>query len=679
MRKSFTFFILIAVGFQLMAQSSFEPVKRNLDYAQPGTHLMSKVDRTKAPGDVLFMEDFAGERWAATSDNGEPVPENAPEGWILGDDTGNGFNWRWDTIGARGQFTSYGGYGAGGNCAEPREAVLTPTHDNGYLMLEMDYFNSGSTCDTIYEEPMDAYIQYDAGLDFSAETAAHLIFEQANRFCCEYSAEANAWFEVSVDGGVSWSRQIVSKGEINIGVGDFGADSYYTEIDISELVVGQTDVKFRFHIKGLSHYFWIIDDVSIFAPENYDIKFVDYWNDYLSYNNEITTSENFSEGYYEYPLFLIQEYKGFHVAYVNYGGLSQANLTHRVDILRDGQVEMSFISDTIAEVAVGYQDTIDIMAEYQPEYKGKYTIAHYPVTDHVDLRPDNDTLKRGFIIGDDQVMTVDFNKASEEYSVDCHSSFDQNGDGLGFILHIPNPSFESVTPCNCNVLNGVYVYIASNSGGEFVLFENEEAMIIGSVYKIDEQNDTLIKIISTAETTLTVDDTSTVKYLPFIKDGVSEYIMDGGKFLIAFHMYGTWVGDYDCPESWDIKRVGDSGQKVSDESFVTVDKNPSKINDLDFILEGLALGLHISPPQAGVIGESEADFVKIYPNPSNGRFTISGEGEYNVQIVDVSGKVLYESKIMENETINLQALVNGVYFARLTQHENTVTKILVIN
>jgi hypothetical protein len=775
MRKTFTFFILIAVGFQLMAQKSFEPVKRNLDYAQPGTHQMSKVDRTKAPGDVLFMEDFAGERWAATSDNGEPVPENAPEGWILGDDTGNGFDWRWDTIGARGQFTSIGGFGTGANCAEPREPVLTPTLENGYLMLEMDHFNSVTTCDEIGEEPMDAYIQYDAGLDFSAETAAHVIFEQANRFCCGFGEESNAWFEVSTDGGVTWSRQIASGGNISQGLSNFGEESYNTELDISTLVAGEAAVKFRFHVKGLTHYYWIIDDVMIIAPENNDIRFLDYWNDYITYmdgstdNTTIESSEDFTEGYYEYPWFLTNEYKGFHAAYINFGGLAQTNLVHNVEIWKDGELDSAFSTTPVSSVAVGEMDTTMLQATYWPYQKGNYSIVHYPSADGIDQVPSNDTLKRFFKIGDTLVKVVDFDKVNSEISPDNWVSFDENGDGLGFRFSLPDPSlhFGDGNP-DYYIADGVMVYIAANSDEEISLFENGSAKVVAGLYKFNEADDTYTHVISSSEIILSVSDTSSIKYIPFTKNGISEYLIEGGDYLVTVNMYGTWFDAGDRLQSWNVGNVNSNIQKHALTGTVCVNSTIATGDDVGNILEGPAFALdinysgYIPPPPTyyitfkvknaddnyiegakiectggigGIrytdsIGEarfsysyghdafwvpfdykitflgydtiwetgmldftnqnynitmspvgiqnSEISDIKIYPNPSNGIFTIDGEGEYNIQIFDMAGKVILEAKAIDNELVDMQNYNKGVYVIKVFQNQRSITKSIII-
>ena len=52
----------------------------------------------------------------------------------------------------------------------------------------------------------------------------------------------------------------------------------------------------------------------------------------------------------------------------------------------------------------------------------------------------------------------------------------------------------------------------------------------------------------------------------------------------------------------------------------------------------------------------------IYPNPSNGNFTLSSEQEGNVVITDVSGKVIYSGQVVKgNNNISVNATA-GVYF-----------------
>ncbi|MFT6921163.1 MAG: hypothetical protein ACJA1C_000157 [Crocinitomicaceae bacterium] len=80
--------------------------------------------------------------------------------------------------------------------------------------------------------------------------------------------------------------------------------------------------------------------------------------------------------------------------------------------------------------------------------------------------------------------------------------------------------------------------------------------------------------------------------------------------------------------------------------------------------------------------------VDIYPNPSNGKFTIEVTdlplGTLNVQVVDARGRVLLTtSKVLTNGNgnveINIQDVEAGIYFVNLTAGDNHVTERIVIS
>lgn len=71
------------------------------------------------------------------------------------------------------------------------------------------------------------------------------------------------------------------------------------------------------------------------------------------------------------------------------------------------------------------------------------------------------------------------------------------------------------------------------------------------------------------------------------------------------------------------------------------------------------------------------DFV-IFPNPSNGIFTVSGLNEFmNLCLFDISGKLLFDTNILNKKIINLNltSLSSGVYIIR---HNNKSKKMMII-
>lgn len=75
--------------------------------------------------------------------------------------------------------------------------------------------------------------------------------------------------------------------------------------------------------------------------------------------------------------------------------------------------------------------------------------------------------------------------------------------------------------------------------------------------------------------------------------------------------------------------------------------------------------------------------VTIYPNPSNGNFTLAIEefkdSEYNLNIIDVTGKTVHSELIYSSQsTINLNKVSKGIYFVQLSDGSNKVVKRIVI-
>jgi hypothetical protein len=74
--------------------------------------------------------------------------------------------------------------------------------------------------------------------------------------------------------------------------------------------------------------------------------------------------------------------------------------------------------------------------------------------------------------------------------------------------------------------------------------------------------------------------------------------------------------------------------------------------------------------------------INLYPNPSNGRFklVISTEEseEYDVEIINIQGKVIFESKIINEKDIDMTEFAKGIYYVRVSVKDNVVTKKILI-
>ena len=87
---------------------------------------------------------------------------------------------------------------------------------------------------------------------------------------------------------------------------------------------------------------------------------------------------------------------------------------------------------------------------------------------------------------------------------------------------------------------------------------------------------------------------------------------------------------------------------------------------------------------AGIINELNNISVSVYPNPSNGSVTIANNStlsELSVKVVNLLGQELKSYNINNNgdTQISLSQLCGGVYFLRIGNNTNFITKRLVLN
>ncbi|MEA2041436.1 MAG: T9SS type A sorting domain-containing protein [Bacteroidota bacterium] len=71
--------------------------------------------------------------------------------------------------------------------------------------------------------------------------------------------------------------------------------------------------------------------------------------------------------------------------------------------------------------------------------------------------------------------------------------------------------------------------------------------------------------------------------------------------------------------------------------------------------------------------------INIYPNPVKDRLTVETVGVSEIEIFDISGKVVYSDELKQNkEVINFTSFNQGVYFVKVTTNNETVTQKVVL-
>ena len=69
----------------------------------------------------------------------------------------------------------------------------------------------------------------------------------------------------------------------------------------------------------------------------------------------------------------------------------------------------------------------------------------------------------------------------------------------------------------------------------------------------------------------------------------------------------------------------------------------------------------------------------VYPNPSNGSFNLNlGEGQWNVEVYDITGRKVYENRHEGQSAIDLGQCPKGMYFLKAKNESQEITSKMVV-
>jgi hypothetical protein len=488
MKKFLLLLPLLAIGGAAVAQKSiivkYEPSEIG-EYAANEIEVQNPIRNPRlGAGDVIFSERFDSTLWHTANNNGVAVPSNMPNGWTAVDNTGNNFYWRWSTTGPRGYYTS----GAGANAFIPRNLQkVNSTSDNwgdkGFMLFEADFYNTTAEGQAVQPfVTMDSYIQTRV-FETTENPSINLYFEQWHRFCCaNYGIGVGPKVYVS-NNGVDWIEYPVHKGPID---GTPPRNPSVVEINISPEAATQSTVYLRFHFKGMSHYHWSIDDVTVYEPVPYDLRLLNFWADYAHIpleNPLLSPEKNISTTPYAIPYFAMQNILGYKSEVRNFGGLTCHDVVLETKLNgKNYEILDESMSNAVQALEINETCSLEVSVDYTFSLNqgnvGKYYYTCLVRAEEDDELPSNNTGWYDFFITRNVQTFSDpgFVWRGRAGIGNINGSCD--GDGVGAI-HMLNPVSNESGELN---LHGARVFIANDINNWNLWRSGNLAYITAEIY-----------------------------------------------------------------------------------------------------------------------------------------------------------------------------------------------------
>ena len=585
-----------------------------------------------------------------------------------------------------------------------REILYSESRSNGVIMIDADRYNSLSTMDLDGEttlNPIDAQL-ISPSIDLTGIDQALLNFSHYFRLCCE---NGSVNLDFSTDGGENW----IDLNNFDGYASSVDVEEYYS-LNISNELAAATDLtncKIRFNFPDTdSHYFWMIDDISITSLNENDLVAGEtFYNDYHKYlerfENGTVDASQYYKGfeYSKIPTVILPTLK-LAMVVTNNGSEVQTGVQLKVtptfpsgfitSPLTSDPIDLeSGVTDTLEIDEISYTDISPILEVEEGDYAFSYEVVQ---NEFEELPLDN--------IGQGKSNNVNIFYPNTDHwpygngGINCEGTYTEYGQD---VIWSSTYGFKDQGPLGWLHIKGVELVffssdnIAETSPGQIIYLNVRE----GNIFEENPDDpDTYTSVFFDSENRLeysSLNEEYTINSNNIWNAGSDEeypwdhfffespILIEGGKVYSAeFRVPASSSGMVYPVICSDQELYSSYMYSFSDSTWYHLGNNAVQMRfmvdypeNIDEISSSTNLLLH-----------------QNYPNPATEqthiKYQLKESGDVNFELTDIHGKLIFSEKLgnvpaqaLQTYDLDMSELASGMYFYSILQNGERISRKLI--
>ena len=562
--------------------------------------------------------------------------------WTLGHAAGSNLDWQ---------------IGAGFNTENPFKSINSTSKSNGYAFLDSYRYSidNGSEVQSSWmttASPIDLSDKENVVLQFETyhynfQSKCFVVISDTN----EDWPDLNPSFDANSNDRV---YELFDGIEMREGV---KKDPTLTRLNISKIAGNKEKVWIRFHWTGRA-YAWLIDDAAIIEQPNDDIIL----------QNGFISSDGIE--YARIPNSQITDRQILRGLVQNFGINNQSNVVMKMKVTdqnNNEKLSASVSTDLMKKDSTYIMQTP--LDNFSSLTSGSYKI-NYTVSSDMDKEGgdnfSNNLYERNFHITED-LYSVDgigvYQTAHLKYIIGTNF-FSNNSDGLILMTR-----YTITEPTK---ISGLEVGIGPGS--------KANAEILPFIISLEEvnkknMNNRIVEGGDAVSLTQEIVD-QTNWYDRFIFTPLPSTTLQPGIYFAGVELFSN-------NNQNDVFILDDITLKQQTDASVVYLPSDGELNSKGLYNEGNAFAIRLGVNEYGLNVEEEKSPINfsIYPNPSNGMFTLNYPGNegYRAHIINALGETLsFVDVNTQNKTIDMTNYNPGLYFVKVSNDKTQSTKKIII-